>query len=231
MEAAKAIPANVALLIPVYKRPERIVPHHERYLANTPHEATVYYCLEDNDEACIAVCKERGYNFILNTGRSFATAINTAFTKTTEPVLFMGCDDAVYQSGWLEEALSVLAHPDHTTQVVALNDLHNQHAAIKPTLVLFTREYIDRCGTADGIQGQVLHPYKHFYCDTEFGLTAHHRGVMAYAPNAKVELCHYTFTNASIKYERDELDMYNESTHPEDTKTFHERTHLWGGAT
>lgn len=184
---------DVAILVPVLRRPHRVAPLLESirdatvagrarvlFLAS-PGDAAEHLAIEQAGAEYLVVCREAG-------GGDYAHKINQGIAATTEPTILLGADDLRFHPGWLEAAEALLSA---TIGVVGTNDLCNprtmrgEHA----THFLVARWYAE-LGTADE-EGKLLHEgYVHEYVDNELIATAKSRGAYAFARDSHVEHLH-----------------------------------------
>ena len=122
----------------------------------------------------------------------YAAKVNYGVEVTGHGLLFLGADDLEPEPGWLQAAVARVAREGHErphTAVVGVNDLlrrDREHA----THFLMTREYAE-LPTIDGQPGPCCTRLPHWYVDDELIATARHRGVYAYAADARVRHLHY----------------------------------------
>lgn len=190
-------PPRVGVLIPSYGRPASVTRVADRLRAATPGEGVVwsaYVIAEAHDTPTIETAHDAQLGVILNArAPSYAGAINTAYERTANPVLFTGADDLAFGMGWLYTALEVLDQPG--VKVVGTNDLCNPYVSdgIHATHYLASRDYLDDPGGCiDGPRSVLYEGYRHNFTDTEFIGTARGRGVFRPCLAAIVEHLHYT---------------------------------------
>lgn len=183
---------DVAILVPVLRRPHRVAPLLDSIQESTPAgRARVLFLGSPGDAAeHLAVEEARAELMICDplAPGDYARKINLAIRRTAEPLLFLGADDLRFHPGWLEAAEALLSE---TVGVVGTNDLCNprvmrgEHA----THFLVARWYAD-LGTVDE-EGKLLHEgYAHEYVDNELIATARSRGAYAHAADSRVEHLH-----------------------------------------
>ena len=212
---------DLAVIVPVLWRPERVVPTIESVEAATPN-ARLVFVVSARDRATQAALADTDYG-----GRwmgaikdHYAYKINEAAELVRMPLLFLGADDLDYRPGWFDKAV---AHMEQGAEVVGVNDLmdrprRRRHA----THFLMTRDYAER-PLPDGSRGPLFEGYHHWYCDDELIARATADGVYAYAPDAHVEHLHY------LNGKADDDDTYRRGRKHRraDRRTFTERSHLW----
>lgn len=215
---------DLAVLIPVLGRPHHIPPLLASLDATVP-GARVLFLTTPGDEA-VPACEATGREVVpvrWHPG-DFQRKINVGYRYTTEPLLFVGATDLVFEAGWFEAAVACLTPG---IGLVGTNDMCNprvmrgEHA----THFLVTREYADR-GTIDQ-PFTVLHEgYRHEMCDDEAVATAKSRGSWAMALNAVVRHRHpMCDPDAELDASYSEQGQRIREAWP----LFRRRRHLWGG--
>lgn len=181
---------ELAILVPVLRRPHRVRPLLDSIEAATP-AARVLFIADPDDHAEIAAVgaaqEVPGIDLLILAG-NYAQKINAGVRHTTEPLIFLGADDLHFHPGWLEGAKRRLSSP---VGVVGTNDLCNPRviAGEHATHFLVARWYAE-LGTIDE-PGKLLHEgYPHEYVDNELIGTAKHRGAYAHAADSLVEHLH-----------------------------------------
>jgi hypothetical protein len=182
---------TVAVIVPVYGRPENAEPFMRSLRASTGLANVYPVCSDVEDkEAWQAVDAE-----VVWTDRlSFAEKVNDAYPETayfSEPWVFLVGDDVRFHPGWLDHALQVARQTG--AKVVGTNDWGNprvisgEHA----THMLIARDYIDEVGASWDGPGIICHEgYRHWFVDDEIVLAAKERGVWAPALASVVEHLH-----------------------------------------
>ena len=218
---------QVAILVPVLRRPHRVAPLLASIRRSTPAGvARVIFIADPDDEGeCAAVRRARRESSLqvdaLTLSGNYAAKINHAARHCREPLLFTGADDLEFHGGWLEAARARIRGP---IQVVGTNDLCNARvmAGNHSTHSLLTREYAER-GTIDE-PGKILHEgYPHEYVDDEFVQTAIKRNAFDFAPDALVEHLHPDAGKAPI----DELYAARPARMRQGRKLYRQRRRLW----
>lgn len=212
----------VAILIPTFGRPHKVESITRNVLASTPN-ASVYFCVEDDDKATQeAVATTEGANLIVNTRtRSYSGAINTGVLETCEPYVFAGADDLFFMPGWFELAEAMMSD---TIKVVGTNDMGNPEvlAGSHATHFLVEREYAFY-GVIDSPGIMLFEGYDHNWTDKEFVLTAQKRNAYAHCHEAVVEHHHWAWNKAGI----DATYSRGMRSEPTDREVFMRRQHLW----
>lgn len=191
-------PPDVAILIPVLRRPHRVMPVATSALDNTP-RATVFFLATDGDtdelDAIYDCRKELGGDIVrfgvLSPNRygDYARKINYGYRHTTEPFMLFGADDLLFHPGWFDAAVALMSDE---VAVVGTQDLANRRVlrGEHSTHPLVARWYIDQAGTVDE-RGKALHEgYLHEFVDDEFIETAKAREVFAFCDQAVIEHLH-----------------------------------------
>lgn len=211
---------NVAVLIPVLRRPHRVRPVLES-IRDTAPGARVLFIADADDLLEQVALKEAGADWIAP-GGNYARKINAGITHTTEALVFTGADDLNFHSGWLQAATAKLKPG---IGVVGTNDMCNGRVlkGIHSTHSLAARWYIEEFGTIDE-PGRLLHEgYPHEFVDDELVATARHRGMYAHAHDSLVEHMHPDAAKAPMD------DLY--SARPQrmrlGRRIYRRRSHLW----
>lgn len=188
---------SLAVLVPVLRRPHRVVPLLESLSLATPEPWTAFFVLDPGDDAEHAAVMRAWQRFAniasIEHEGNYAQKINRAALAAESlgySHLFLGADDLDFHPGWLEAAS---AHLSAQVQVVGTNDLCNRRTdgvyGTHSTHTLVARSYIAH-GTVDH-PGKLLHEgYPHEYVDDEFVETAKWRGMYAHAKDSVVEHLH-----------------------------------------
>jgi hypothetical protein len=191
--------SEIAILVPVLGRPQRVQPLIESIWENTvtPHRVVFIASEPDSDElgaiTRAAVLGHCDISLLIIPGPEpgdYARKINIAYRDSIEPWLFQGSDDLRFHQGWDTAALAVAEQTGKG--VIGTNDLGNpmtmrgRHA----THSLVARWYADQHGTIDQ-PGEILHEgYHHCWVDNELVQTAWHRNQFAFARESHVEHLH-----------------------------------------
>lgn len=178
---------DLAILVPVLKRPHRVRPLLESARGATPN-ARVLFIPDPDDEPEREAIRKAGAEELPVAG-NYAAKINTAVRATNEPFLLFGADDIQFRPGWFEAAK---AKVKEGIGVIGTQDLGNQRVlqGTHSTHPLVTRWYAE-LPLADGQPGPLYEGYEHNFCDTEFVQTAQSRNAWTFAPDAIVEHLHY----------------------------------------
>jgi hypothetical protein len=220
------VAAQLVVIVPVLRRPHRVVPLLESIEATTPEPHRVLFMCTTGDTAEIDAVNAAGAEHIdieYETHGDYARKINLGYGATTEPLLFLGADDLRFHPGWLEQAVAAATVG---VGVVGTNDLGNARvkAGRHATHSLVTRSYVDEHGTIDEHR-KILHEgYRHNFVDDELVATAKLRDAWAFAPHSIVEHQHPDWSKAS----RDEVYDLGQSGFTVDRRLFLNRQQRWG---
>lgn len=219
--------ADVAVIVPVMRRPQNAAPFMESLRATTP-GATAYAVCDDDDIETRQAWAEAGAVVLAadvpGQPGTFAQKVNTAYRATTEPWMLLVGDDVRFYPDWLKWALlGVQSH----VGVVGTNDLANPRVAAghHTTHPLVRRSYVDEVGASWDGPGIVCHEgYGHWYVDDELVAVAKQRGAWRMALNSVVEHLHPIFG----KGEDDEVYQLGQSRAAADRATFEKRLTEYG---
>lgn len=191
--------SDLAILVPVLRRPHRVAPLLEAIKATQTVPTRVVFITDPDDEterhAVIPNLQRAGNPLLwvdmLDCAGNYAQKINAGLEHTNEPVtnrgsreaplIFLAADDLEPQATWFEAASRRLAMG---ADVVGVNDLIERQRDHQ-THFLVTRDYAER-GQLDGSPGLLCEVYEHNFVDDELIATAKSRGVYAYAEDAHV---------------------------------------------
>lgn len=219
---------QLAILVPVLRRPHRVKPLLDSIAAATPESYRVMFVADADDQAEIDALKEAGAEYIvLEPPANYATKINAGYRATSEPLFFMAADDLAFHADWFGRAKSYLKPG---VDVVGTNDLANprvmtgQHS----THTLVRRAYIERDSGVIDEPGRVLHTgYFHEFCDDEFVQTAQARGVYAHAFDSLVQHLHPIVGPKAGEVPDDDTYRLGRSRTRQSRRLFQSRRHLW----
>ena len=213
-------------LVPVLRRAQNAQPLAESWAAHCGPLDELHFICSPGDSEQIEACLQTGQDTMIVDWRAdvadYAKKMNHGFEHTERPWVFLGADDIEFRHGWIEEAF--LADP--TADVIATNDMANGQVKRGEfgTHCLVRRTYVeDQGASADG-PGVLLHEgYDHNYPDRELCGLARHRGVYAFARNARVRHKHPLWKTAqSDATYRKALRNFQQ-----DREIFLTRAHLW----
>jgi glycosyltransferase involved in cell wall biosynthesis len=207
---------DLAIIVPVLGRPQRVKPLLANIRETTP-DARVLF-LPDRDDWKERLALDKAGAWYLNCDGGYAHKIRQGIVHTSEPLVFAAADDLEFQPGWFEAAGKYLTDG---VQIVGVNDLlprARQHA----THFLMTREYAE-LPTIDGGPGPFFDGYAHWYCDDELIGTARKRGAYAYAEDSRVKHLH----PAGGRAEDDDTYRKGRERRRLDRRIYMRRRHLW----
>jgi GT2 family glycosyltransferase len=193
MQAVTAPPATaeVAVIVPVLRRPQNAEPFMRSLRASTG-LAKVYAVANIDDEDTVKAWSAAGVDKVIFTdGVSFAKKVNAGYQATTEPWVFIVGDDVKFHPGWLDHAQHVAAMTE--AKVIGTNDLGNARvmAGDHATHMLISRAYLDEHGGSwDGPKVVCHEGYRHWFVDDEIVTAAKQRGVFTVALASVVEHLH-----------------------------------------
>lgn len=186
---------DLAILIPVLRRPQNIKPLVESIIRNTNTDFEILFIVSPSDTQEIQELKNQKQSFIImdtdyeNRG-DYAKKINIGFNSLEAEWYFLGADDIKFHPDWFEAAMET--HYKTDSCVIGTNDLGNPLVllGLHATHSLVLRDYVVRCGTIDE-PGKILHEgYPHEFVDAEFVETAKWRDAWAFSFDSKVEHLH-----------------------------------------
>lgn len=219
---------ELAILIPVLRRPKNISPLVESIRGTTKASYEIVFIVSPGDHEEISELEDQALSYIVmeasyeNYG-DYARKINAGFDSVEANWYFLGADDLRFHPLWFEVAMEVY----ETTKacVIGTNDLGSpivmsgQHA----THSLVRREYVQECGTIDEV-GKVLHQgYRHNFVDLEFVATAKKRNDWAFAMNSRVQHNHPDWKLAPF----DDTYRIGKMGWNQDQRYFETRKRLW----
>jgi hypothetical protein len=244
----------IAVLIPTYDRPDRIVGLATQILEVASVPTEVVFVVEADDgrtvaelrsvladmldeqgwkvhpERDLAVYREDGHiiSARINEGaRNYSGAANTGYRQTEAPYLFAGADDIRFGPDWDTNALERM---DDWVMVVGTNDGLNPYVGqgLHATHYLIDRRYLDQIGgTVDGGPGSFLHEgYGHQYTDTEFIGTAKARARFRPCLDSTVEHLH-AYSQHPDRAAPDATTVKAFATANDDSALYDQRRPLW----
>lgn len=211
---------DLAILVPVLRRPHRVAPLLASARAATP-KARVLFITSSADFAEHGAIADAGVEMLVYDG-NYGMKINAGVAHTREPFVLTGADDIHFHPGWFDAARALMSD---TIGVVGTNDLCSARvrAGLHSTHTLVARWYIDQLGTIDE-PGKLLHEaYPHEFSDDELIATARHRGAYAHAHNAVIEHLHPDAAKAPM----DDLYAARPPRMRAGRRIFRRREHLW----
>ena len=113
---------ELAVLVPVLGRPDRVKPTLDSIRETTPDALIVFIPDPDDAEENEAIDRHRDDDvLVLPLAGNYATKINAGYEATTEPLLFTAADDLKFWPEWFNRA-RVLPRP-RSIEVVGTQDL------------------------------------------------------------------------------------------------------------
>lgn len=177
---------NLAILVPVLRRPQNVAPLMASIREATP-DARVLFICDPGDRKEISAIKAQDAEFIAP-GGNYAAKINAGIEHTTEDAIFTGADDLRFTPGWFEAAaelirggVGVAGTVDNCNDRTA-DGTHSTHS-------LVARWYCE-LGQIDGEPGLLHEGYPHEFVDDELVAVAKHRGAYEHCFDAVVEHLH-----------------------------------------
>lgn len=193
---------EVAVLVPVMRRPHRAEPFMQSLRATTG-LARAYAVADADDLDTIAAWKAAGATVLTGVwdepGGTFAQKLNAGYQGTREPWMFLVGDDVRFHPGWLDRAQYMAQATG--AKVVGVNDLGNERTrkGEHATQVLVARDYVDEQGASWDGPGVFCHDgYGHWFVDDEIVVAAKQRQTFALALDAVVEHLHPLFGKAEM---------------------------------
>lgn len=182
--------SDVAVVVPVLRRPHRAEPFMESLRESTD-RARVWAVAGDDDAETRSAWIAAGANVLSSPRTTFPEKVNYAYVATGEPWLFLTGDDVAFHPGWVDELLRAAAETG--AQVIGSNDLANPRSedGSHAPHMLISRQYVADQGASWDGPGVVCHEgYRHMFVDDEIVTVAKQRGVFAFARDAVVEHLH-----------------------------------------
>jgi glycosyltransferase involved in cell wall biosynthesis len=212
---------ELAILVPVLRRPQRVKPLLYSIERATPEPHRVYFIPDPDDTGEKLALSEADANVICELDGNYAQKINAAAQLCDENFLFLAADDLHFHPGWYQAASAKMRGG---IGVVGTNDLGNGRviAGEHSTHSLAARWYME-LGTIDE-PGKLLHEgYPHEFVDDEFVETAKRRGMYAHAGDSYVEHLHPLWSKAPT----DELYDAHAPRMRAGRRIFRQRRPLW----
>jgi hypothetical protein len=211
----------IDVLCPTYKR------HHElRRVAknleeNTKHPFALWFGLEEDDVAGQMAAKATGHNMVVNRYEpGYSNTIQTLYEASKFPFIIHANDDFDFHPEWDVIPLSMFEREDLMVVGMPQTEGDTHGSAIS----MFRRKYIEEQSGVMDMPNRVFYPYPHHYVDTEFTLTAQHRGVWAKCDSQGITHMHPGFTGLPT----DATYQKNDATSEKAREIFETRKHLWG---
>lgn len=187
---------EVAVIVPVIRRPAAAAPFMAAWEAAGSTGSVVYAVTDPDDTSTREAWSSAGAQVLTSDrGSTYAAKVNYGFEATSEPWLLLLGDDARFHPGWLQAALAA----GRRAPVVSTNDLGRDDLDRLAVHPMFARRYIEERGASFDGPGLIAHEgYTHWYVDREWSFLANERGVMTYAPDARIEHLHPIYGKAEL---------------------------------
>jgi len=230
-DADKPPMTDVAVVVPVMKRPENVQPLVDSFDRSNDGTANLYFVCDADDEAEIAAVRSAGLEPLYATrGHTFPQKANTGYLGTSESFVFVCGDDCEFTPGWLDRPRELSDRYD----VIGTNDAEpgrtrNQDVASgKHADHWFTRRtYIDDVGSClEGPGVFCPEAYYHWWVDKEVIGLAKARGVFSPALESRVVHHHPGFDGDEDARLSDPVYMKAVEWADRDAKTFERRESL-----
>lgn len=182
---------SIAVIVPVYKRPQRVQPLLESFHATNP-DAHLLFVASPEDRAELAALQDVPHLVMPLRRRpgDWAAKINLGYRSTTDEWILACGDDVHFHRRWDVALLRCATKTG--ARVIGTHDLNERAAAtgIYSPHPAVHRSYADELGTVDG-PGQIMFEgYDHNYPDRELAATAIFRGEWAFCRQAVLEHLH-----------------------------------------
>jgi hypothetical protein len=236
----------ITVLVPVLRRPNRVKPLIESFLANSTGDTDLFFIVQDGDteeyeaieyetklserlnffqvEKCVTRWSEK-----LNAAHRRLLYDHRTIPSLTMPSWYLlGADDLHFHKGWDDNPQLKTLMDVPQIGVIGTNDLGNPavKAGKHSTHPLVRIEYVERHGIQEARQLIAPEIYHHCFVDNEIVATARHRNAYAHCHESIVEHLHPAWRKA----EKD--DTYALGSNPEkfvsDRKMFEARQALYG---
>lgn len=219
---------KLAILIPVLRRPQNILPLVQSITASTTQPHEILFIASPSDKSEITALIDHGAIYTIMPedfeGRGdYARKINTGFKAVEAEWYFTAADDLKFHPGWFGAAMK--NYEKSGACVIGTNDMGSPivKSGHHSTHSLVLGEYVEECGTIDE-PGKVLHEgYRHNFCDTELVDTAKWRGAWSFSSNSRVEHLHPDWK----KGQHDPIYVLGKSGWEFDKRYYEARKRLW----
>lgn len=219
---------DIAVLVPVLGRPERVEPLIESlYGSEQRYKFRLVFIASPEDEAEIDVLETSGEDFIVMGSYrgpgDYAKKMNAGVELTDETWIFLGADDLCFCKGWADKAVS--AYKQTGKRVIGTNDLGNPHVktGTHSTHTLVHRSYVE-LGTVDDPTRLLHEGYSHNWVDSEFIATAKRRQEFYSATDSWVEHLHPHWRKGRM----DSTYELGLKSFESDRALYRRRSKLWG---
>ncbi len=217
--------SDIVVVVPVYRRPHRVVPVVESFHRSIPTAARLLFVASPEDREELAALQ--GIDHLVTEQRrrmgDWATKINLGYRSTTEEWIVCCGDDVHFHPRW-DHFLRCTARQTKA-RVIGTSDMNPRADAkgIYSPHPAVHRSYADELGTVDG-PGQIMSEvYDHNYPDRELAATAIWRGEWAFCRRAVLEHLHPAFSSAPP----DQTYRLGMRQFGRDGRLFRQRSRLW----
>jgi glycosyltransferase involved in cell wall biosynthesis len=229
--ADKPLMGDVAVVVPVMKRPQNVKPLVDSFNATSDSRSTLYFVCDPDDEAEIEAVRAAGLEpLISDRGSTFAQKANYAYEHTTESWIFLCGDDVEFTPGWANAARELSDRYDVIgTNDAAEGEIRNRDvAAGRHADHWFTRRaYIDETGAClEGPGVFCPEAYFHWWTDKEVIELAKARGVFTPCLDSRVIHHHPGFDGDEQARHDDPVYMRAVEWTERDAVTFRRRVGL-----
>lgn len=211
---------TIDILCPTYKRPKVLQKLVNNLELTTKHPYKLWFGLEEDDRDSQAMVMTLNCEWRINKYEpGYSNTFQTLYEASKAPFLIHINDDFEFLPSWDEVPIAMFEREDLMVAGLRQHEDDFHGSAIS----MFRRKYIEeRSGVVD-MPNRVFYPYPHHYVDTEFTLTAQHRGVWAMCDVQGIKHNHYGFTHESP----DATYQKNDATSEQAREIFEARRHLF----
>jgi len=188
---------NIAILIPTYKRSDRLPALVKNIEQNTSLPYRIVFIIEKEDKASERVIKRLRKDYLFNVKpNTYVSAINHAYRMTKEPVLFCGADDLSFRRGW---DLNAAKYFRKYGFIGVTDDWPITRTGLHASHFFVTRKYIEKySGVLDEKRVIYSSKYEHIQCDIETEQTAMKRGQFVISTGSVVDHNHWYINKATM---------------------------------
>ena len=213
---------KIAVLIPTYKRPQKLRELIESFYANSS-VAQLYFIVEPDDlethkELELLFIENPDFKIIIFRGE-YVNAINAGVNFTNEPFVFCGADDILFSPNWDKKLLRIMKCKS-VGVTGGIDDWACSRSGVHISHPLVRREYIQN-GSYWQSEGKYLYcpEYKHYQCDIELEQLAWTKGVFKLCNEVTIAHNHYV----NHKSEDDETYQRSRKNLKVDTAVYDKR--------
>ena len=188
---------DIAVVVPVMRRPRNVTPLVESLKASTD-RARLVFVADIDDTAELHAIRKHDVDVVLNVDRNrrtFPIKSNLGYRCTDEPWVMLCGDDVHFHPRWVENSIDL--YPD--AGLISTNDMANRRVisgqhAVHP---IFRRGWVEQHGASwDGPDTLCHEGYHHTYVDDEWSTVAKDAGQFVYAEHSVVEHLHHLWGKA-----------------------------------